>query len=1547
MIQIGLLIASLPWVAGADLLVKTDVTSSTLTKNTSGSYYLGVEGDYEEGPAFFYSAQAEADADTSPTASNPWGAGPSRRTGYGGMPWSGSYAAWRYIWNVQLTIDLRSFTNSVYKSAWLEWPVDIAYEYSGPTYSPYRRIDFSRQLTLGATQVVYEVFAPTEWPTWHEYDVLGVVAKVWLVQANGYPKVYVSTQNYEVRPDSVNPDKVKALLGDPINLINGNVSLTATDISLSCPGFPLEFVRSYNSAFDYSGSLGPRWTHSLNWFITPTNTVFNGVTNHWRVVWTGTGDSWSYREIGAGVFDAQIENNTRLSMTNSKYILTFPASAEYTFNTNGELESIADKWNNIITLSYTNISSTNRLGRAIHSNGQFLNFEYQGGLLLGVGTSSTNYSVSFTYNGQSELTGIVTRTSSGVFPTAYLYDWSTNHSNHSLTQKVNAAGETYSWQYTEKEGKSTSQGVRTLVGSNAMDHSFAYSTNGLNCTTVTRARDGTNIVFEHWFDPILKRVTEVRGPNPSSTNWGDTGKAAQYRYDDSANEVGIVIYDNEKGTSLTVSNRFDSGHNLTNTATGYGAAPSNWYAFSWNTTDNVMTGMVDPEGCRADWTYDKGRLMSARVYPTPSQPAETVMSYTTNGLIESVTNATGHWIRFSYDSYGNVTSSIPQAGPSIGYEWSSLGVLEKIIMPGDKLDNEMPPNPLPRVTEFNSDEQGLLRQIVHPDASSEEFYYDAMRRLTNRIDIAGRSTRISYAMGGKPASITRYLAEGSSNQAVTTSFHYDQQLNTLVIRDPLDRAVEAYALDLQDRPVMVTNLEGQAMSINYELGGFVRSISRFDGTSVSNSFDGGGRLSETRYPDSTSRFGYLKNGLLATVSNEQGVVSNSYNGANRLTASVSAAPNGMVSYAHFPGGQLSNVVSVAGTVTYALDPADRLESMHTPSGAFEYSFNANNGLASGILCTNNGLKASISYDDMDRVTAIVWRDASNNVIRSFEYGFNNAGMIDSVKHEDGSRVDYLLDSLDRLRGETQRDAANAVIFDETLDFDLTGNRTTKTRDGLHVSYDLGVGNRLSGWSITATNLIVQCDVIGSSSEAIGAGNPFGQLWVSNAIAVKPTVLGTNFTALDFPVGLGTQKIVAAICDLAGNTTFVTSTVFMTVVTNAAYSYSGAGCMTGVVYRGPQYLRSMGFAWNGQYQLSETRTNGVSAERYGYDAQGRRAWTWNGAATNWHIYDGVQVVADVNVTGGLVRTYMWGPGIDNLMTMSVHTGATAVTYYAIKDHLGTVHALVNGSGSIVESYRFDAWGRVLGVYDASGKLLTESSVGNRYLWHGREYSWKTGLYYFRARWYDPVVGRFLSNDPIGISGGLNQYVFCGNDPVNKRDPLGLWAGWASGEPVSTGESFVPIWGSGRQAINDFYAGNYGWGTVNTVLAVSDVFLVKTIATGIGKGAWKLGSNSWRATRAWMAKTGRAEAGQQIHHWAIPQRRWGSLVPDAIKNQPWNLLPTESAAFHQSLHGWGTMSEAEILWHGTPGWFKALLISEYGRVANDLRDFENSGASNDCK
>ena len=88
--------------------------------------------------------------------------------------------------------------------------------------------------------------------------------------------------------------------------------------------------------------------------------------------------------------------------------------------------------------------------------------------------------------------------------------------------------------------------------------------------------------------------------------------------------------------------------------------------------------------------------------------------------------------------------------------------------------------------------------------------------------------------------------------------------------------------------------------------------------------------------------------------------------------------------------------------------------------------------------------------------------------------------------------------------------------------------------------------------------------------------------------------------------------------------------------------------------------------------------------------------------------------------------------------------------------------------------YDAYGNMT-IRNGSGNVIPSSAYGNRFLFQGREYDYTTQLYHFRARWYDSETGRWLSNDPIGISGGLNLYAFCANNPVCFVDPMGLSIG----------------------------------------------------------------------------------------------------------------------------------------------------------------------------
>ena len=102
------------------------------------------------------------------------------------------------------------------------------------------------------------------------------------------------------------------------------------------------------------------------------------------------------------------------------------------------------------------------------------------------------------------------------------------------------------------------------------------------------------------------------------------------------------------------------------------------------------------------------------------------------------------------------------------------------------------------------------------------------------------------------------------------------------------------------------------------------------------------------------------------------------------------------------------------------------------------------------------------------------------------------------------------------------------------------------------------------------------------------------------------------------------------------------------------------------------------------------------------------------------------------------------------------------YYYHYDALGSVVALSNNSGVVAESYSYDVFGQPGGT----------GSVGNPYFFTGRRYDDETALYYYRARYYNPDIGRFLQTDPIGYSGGLNLYTYCGNNPLNWIDPYGL-------------------------------------------------------------------------------------------------------------------------------------------------------------------------------
>jgi hypothetical protein len=140
-----------------------------------------------------------------------------------------------------------------------------------------------------------------------------------------------------------------------------------------------------------------------------------------------------------------------------------------------------------------------------------------------------------------------------------------------------------------------------------------------------------------------------------------------------------------------------------------------------------------------------------------------------------------------------------------------------------------------------------------------------------------------------------------------------------------------------------------------------------------------------------------------------------------------------------------------------------------------------------------------------------------------------------------------------------------------------------------------------------------------------------------------------------------------------------------------------------------------------------------------------------------------------------------------------------------------------------------------------------------------------------------------------------------------------------------ESVVPVWGSGREAVADALEGDVVGAVVNTGLALSDLAPGAYALKAGAKGAVKLaGSHTWNATRKWMGKNGLLEAGQHGHHGIIPRNGWGKIVPDGIKNQPWNITATRNVEDHMRIHGpyrgQPQYGQVERYWRGSPDWAK---------------------------
>ena len=751
---------------------------------------------------------------------------------------------------------------------------------------------------------------------------------------------------------------------------------------------------------------------------------------------------------------------------------------------------------------------------------------------------------------------------------------------------------------------------------------------------------------------------------------------------------------------------------------------------------NKLIKTVNSDGAQTTYEYDKaGRLVKT----ADALGRVTEYTYDPSGRILTETGPGGGITKYEYYLNGKVKSVTDPAGNTTRYEYDAAGRLVKEI------------NPRGKAITYSYDENGNVTGITDAMGSTVTYEYNAINKKIKETDARGNSTIYTYNKNGLLESVTDALGN-------TTRYEYDCMNNLVKTTDARGNATEM-EYDAKGRLIKITDALGYSVTMEYDANdnlvkkkdayGTVIYSATYDeagniltetdalGSTVQNNYDRLSRLIEiidqlgrsrkldydklSRLTDVTdplkgvSSQTFDLSGNIKTLTDPNGNTQDfEYDPAGRLIAETTAIGS-RKTYGYNELNLLSEMTNGRGQVTnYEYDDNGRLISFTDAEGKVSYTYDANGNI---LTVTDSNGTVTREYDGLNRITK--YTDYRGNVV---EYSYDSVGNLIALTYPGGRIVRYEYDEVNNL--------VKVIDWNNRItEYEYDGNgRLVKTKrpngTELTLIYD-AAGQVVQRKEVDAEgNIIFQYDYVYDS-----AGNV-----IEENSDHEPLLHNLTGAVMEY----GTGNILAS-------------------YNGQQVEYDADGNMT----YGPL---------NGQMAqyVFDARNRLISAGNtsYEYDAQNNRTAVIEDGNRTEYVINPNALLSQVLIrtdADGKQTFYIYGLG---LIAQEDSEGNYSTYHY---DSRGSTVAITDINGEVTDTFEYAPYGEL---------VSRTGTTDTPFLFNGREgvMTDSNGLYYMRARYYNPEIKRFINQDVVqgtienGLS--LNRYAYSNGNPISYIDPFGL-------------------------------------------------------------------------------------------------------------------------------------------------------------------------------